>query len=128
MVPQNSAPRNAPTKPTVASRPASAWLRPNSRATGGSAMPNNAKSQASNITPRKHSANRLRCQRENGSRSSRPTSSADFAEVSAMSFLPARYLSAQVRAPREVNNEADVADKHWSGAAEYVLAAARRAP
>src|SRR5712671_806968 len=77
-------------------------------------MPNSAKSQASNITPKKHSANRLRCQREKGSRSSRPTSSADFFAVVAMSPLPGGTLilvsmySAQAR---EVNNEADQNDK-----------------
>jgi len=32
-----------------------------------------------------------------------------------------------VRAPCEVNNEADAADKRWTGAAEFALAAALRA-
>src|SRR5262245_31081936 len=41
-------------------------------------MPNSAKSQASNMTPRKQSTNRLRCHFENGRRSSRAASSADF--------------------------------------------------
>src|SRR6267154_2611191 len=84
------------------------------RATGGSAMPNSAKSQASNITPKKHSANRLRCQREKGSRSSRPTSSADFSAVVAIGPLPGGTLIlVSIYSPRarEVNNEASQNDK-----------------
>jgi hypothetical protein len=78
-VPQNNAPRNAPTKPTVASNPACAGPKPNSFAIGGKAAPNRAKSAASNMTPRNASM-KLRCQRENGSCSRRATSSADFSE------------------------------------------------
>src|SRR5262245_61486770 len=44
-------------------------------------MPNSAKSQASNMTPRKQRVNRFLCQRENGRRSRRPTSSADLLSI-----------------------------------------------
>jgi hypothetical protein len=112
-VPQNSAPRNAPTKPTVASNPACAWLSPNSRATGGSAMPNSAKSQASNITPRKQRVNRFLCQRENGRRSRRPTSSADLLSTADtdMDFpLAPRFLCA-AQAGADARGEAPLAVK-----------------
>ncbi len=60
----------------------------NSRAIGGSAAPNNAKSAASNSTPMLARIARLRCQRENGSRSSLPTSSADLALLPLTTYLP----------------------------------------
>src|SRR5262249_50730253 len=63
----------------------------------------------SNITPRKHSVNRLRCQRENGSRSSRATSSADFAAP--LVIVPSPAAAFVSPACGRVNNEAARTDK-----------------
>src|SRR5262249_21163267 len=78
-LPQNKPRANAPINPTVANRPDCAGPRPNSRAIGGSAAPNKAKSAASNMTPKKPRIKKSRCHFENGKVSSRATSSADFA-------------------------------------------------
>jgi len=54
---------------------------------GGRAAPNMAKSAASNMMPKNARMKKLRCQRENGSCSSRAMSSADFASsATAMRF------------------------------------------
>src|SRR5215471_5625918 len=85
MMPQKSAPRNAPIKPTVARNPDCAAPRENSRAIGGSAAPNRAKSAASNMMPRNATTKNARCQVENGSRSSRESNSAD---LSGLAMVP----------------------------------------